>query len=62
MWLLGFELRAFRRAVSALTCRAILPALALKFILPGVIEMHQLSELGAIAEDPGLIPSTHMAT
>jgi hypothetical protein len=27
MWLLGFELRTFRRAVSALNCRVISPAL-----------------------------------
>ena len=35
----------------------------LKFIFPGVVEMaHQLIELAALAEDPGSIPSTPVAT
>jgi hypothetical protein len=32
MWLLGIELRTFRRAVSALTCWALSPALVLPFL------------------------------
>jgi hypothetical protein len=50
MWLLGFELRAFGRAVSALNCRAISPA-------PGILFWRRFSwnlgwaGTGYVAED-----------
>ena len=53
MWLLGFELRTFRRAVSALTCWAIspVPSCPLSKILP----------IGLL-KDEGLITHTHSDT
>jgi hypothetical protein len=38
MWLLGIELRTSRRAVSALNCRAISPALCYQFKYLGISE------------------------
>jgi hypothetical protein len=39
MWLLGFELRTFRRSVSALTGCAILPALGIHFYVESSAEI-----------------------